>query len=252
MALALFMLTLKNNKMKALNLLSPGATNAKTSKNSLKTFILYLSPYNLNSKGINLCPKASKGCAAACLYTAGRGAFSNVQKARQNKTEYYLNDKKGFVLNLSNQIIKEYIKAKKGDYKIAFRLNGTSDIDFIYLLQKYANLDISTLKDYAVFYDYTKILGKAKKYINHPNYFLTFSRSETNDQETNEAIKLGINVAAVFSSDLPETYKGAKVIDGDASDLLMIYNKNVILGLKAKGKARKDTSGFVINTELPF
>jgi hypothetical protein len=163
-----------------------------------------------------------------------------------------LRDKQGFILNLSNQIMKEYTKAKKGGYKIAFRLNGTSDIDFIYLLNKYANLDISTLKDFAVFYDYSKILGKCKKYLNHPNYFLTFSRSETNNEETNEAIKLGINVAAVFSPYLPEKYKGVKVIDGDSSDLVMIYNKGVILGLKAKGKARKDTSRFVINTELPF
>ena len=238
--------------MKKVNLLSPGNTNTKTAKNSLKTFILYLSPYNYNSKGVNLCPKASKGCALACLYTAGRGAFSNVQQARQNKTEYYLRDKQGFILNLSNQIMKEYSKAKKGGYKIAFRLNGTTDIDFVYLLQKYANLDISTLKDFAVFYDYSKILGKCKKYLNHPNYFLTFSRSETNDKETNEAIKLGINVAAVFSGDLPQKYKGTPVIDGDSSDLVMLYNKNVILGLKAKGKARKDKSGFVINTELPF
>ena len=201
--------------MKKVNLLSPGNTNSKTAKNSLKTFILYLSPYNLNSKGINLCPKASKGCTAACLYTAGRGAFSNVQKARQNKTEYYLNDKKGFIANLSNQIMKEYLKAKKGNYKIAFRLNGTSDIDFVYLLQKYANLDISTLKDFAVFYDYTKILGKAKKYLKHPNYTVTFSRSESNQSETDQAIKLGINVAAVFSGELPQKYKGAKVVDGD-------------------------------------
>lgn len=238
--------------MKNINLLSQGNTNSKTAKNSLKTFILYLSPYNLNSKGVNICPKASKGCAAACLYSAGRGAFSNVQKARQNKTEYYLRDKKGFIANLSNQIMKEYSKAKKGNYKIAFRLNGTSDIDFIYLLQKYSNLDISTLKDYAVFYDYTKILGKAKKYLNHPNYTVTFSRAENNHKETEEAIKLGINIAAVFSGDLPQRYKGAKVIDGDKSDLVMLYNKNVILGLKAKGKAKKDNSGFVINTELPF
>jgi len=238
--------------MKKVNLLSPGNTNSKTAKNSLKTFILYLSPYNLNSKGVNLCPKASKGCALACLYTAGRGAFSNVQKARQNKTEYYLNDKKGFIANLSNQIMKEYLKAKKGNYKIAFRLNGTTDIDFVYLLQKYANLDISTLQDFAIFYDYTKILGKAKKYLKHPNYTVTFSRSESNETETNEAIKLGINVAAVFSGDLPNKYKGAKVVDGDSSDLVMIYNKGVILGLKAKGKAKKDKSGFVINTELPF
>jgi len=238
--------------MKKVNLLSPGNTNTKTAKNSLKTFILYLSPYNLNSKGINLCPKASQGCAAACLYTAGRGAFSNVQKARQNKTEYYLKDKQGFILNLSNQIMKEYSKAKKGNYKIAFRLNGTSDIDFIYLLNKYANLDIATLKDFAVFYDYTKILGKAKKYINHTNYTVTFSRAEDNNEDANEAIKLGINVAAVFSGDLPQRYKGAKVLDGDSSDLVMIYNKGIVLGLKAKGKAKKDTSGFVINTDLPF
>lgn len=238
--------------MKNINLLSQGNTNSKTAKNSLKTFILYLSPYNLNSKGVNICPKASKGCAAACLYSAGRGAFSNVQKARQNKTEYYLRDKKGFIANLSNQIVKEYTKAKKGNYKIAFRLNGTSDIDFVYLLNKYANLDISTLKDYAVFYDYTKILGKAKKYSNHPNYTVTFSRAEDNHKETEEAIKLGINIAAVFSGDLPQRYKGAKVLDGDASDLVMLYNKGIVLGLKAKGKAKKDNSGFVINTELPF
>ena len=238
--------------MEKINLLSQGNTNTKTAKNSLKTFILYLSPYNLNSKGVNICPKASKGCAAACLYSAGRGAFSNVQKARQNKTEYYLRDKQGFILNLSNQIMKEYSKAKKGNYKIAFRLNGTSDIDFIYLLNKYANLDISTLKDFAVFYDYTKILGKAKKYINHPNYTVTFSRAEDNNEDANEAIKLGVNVAAVFSGDLPQKYKGAKVLDGDVSDLVMIYNKGIVLGLKAKGKARKDKSGFVINTELPF
>lgn len=238
--------------MEKINLLSQGNTNSKTAKNSLKTFILYLSPYNLNSKGVNICPKASKGCAAACLYSAGRGAFSNVQKARQNKTEYYLRDKKGFMLNLSNQIMKEYSKAKKGNYKIAFRLNGTSDIDFVYLLQKYSNLDISTLKDYAVFYDYTKILGKAKKYLKHPNYTVTFSRAEDNHKETEEAIKLGVNVAAVFSGDLPQRYKGAKVLDGDASDLVMLYNKGIVLGLKAKGKAKKDNSGFVINTELPF
>jgi hypothetical protein len=238
--------------MEKINLLSQGNTNSKTAKNSLKTFILYLSPYNLNSKGINICPKASKGCAAACLYSAGRGAFSNVQKARQNKTEYYLRNKQGFILNLSNQIMKEYSKAKKGNYKIAFRLNGTSDIDFIYLLNKYANLDIATLKDFAVFYDYTKILGKAKKYINHPNYTVTFSRAEDNNEDADEAIKLGINVAAVFSGDLPQRYKGAKVLDGDASDLVMIYNKGIVLGLKAKGKAKKDNSGFVINTELPF
>ena len=75
------------------NLLSKGTTNAKTSKNEQDTYILYLAPYNQNSKNINICPKASEGCAEACLFSAGRGAFSNVINARKNKTEYYLHDK---------------------------------------------------------------------------------------------------------------------------------------------------------------
>ena len=230
-------------------LLSPGHTNAKTAKNEIKTFILYLAPYNQNAAGVNLCPKASKGCAAACLFQAGRGAFNSVQNARINKTNFYINDKSLFIKKLAGEIIKEYSKAKKKGEKIAFRLNGTSDQDFIYLLKKYAGLDIADLAPVAVFYDYTKILGKVKKYINHPNYIVTFSRAEDNEREALAALNMGANVSAVFSDQLPATYKGFKVVDGDTSDLVMINNTGVILGLKAKGKkARTDTSGFVINS----
>ena len=77
-------------------LLSKGTTNAKTSKNALETFILYMSPAAQNSKGADLCPFRSKGCTAACLYTAGRGKFNNVQRARMNKSEYFIRDKKTF------------------------------------------------------------------------------------------------------------------------------------------------------------
>ena len=128
-------------------------------------------------------------------------------------------------------------------------MNGTSDIDLVYLLKKYADLDIATLADHVHFYDYTKIIQKAIRYKDHPNYTVTFSRSEINQADTETAIKLGINVAAVFSGDLPKTYLGAPVVDGDKSDLVMLYNKGVVLGLKAKGRAKKDTSGFVINSK---
>ena len=228
-------------------LLSNGFTNAKTKKNDLKTFILYLSPYNQNSKGINICPKASKGCAASCLFSAGRGSMNSVILSRTNKTEYLLNDKKTFIEQLAKEILTKVKTAKKKGEKVAFRLNGTSDLDFVYMLKKYAFLDIETIKENAVFYDYTKILGKVKKYIDHPNYKLTFSRAEDNEKETIEALKLGANVSAVFANYLPETYKGFKVVDGDKSDDIMINAKNVILGLKAKGEAKKDKSGFVIN-----
>jgi hypothetical protein len=230
-------------------ILSKGSTNAKTAKNDLKTFILYLAPYKQNSKGINLCPKASAGCAAACLFTAGRGKMSPVKKARINKTEYFLSNKRQFIIQLSIEIVKAYNKAKKGNYKIAFRLNGTSDLDFIYMLKKYSNLDITSLSDHAVFYDYTAILGKAQKYIAHPNYHVTFSRKEDNQLETARAIDHGINTAVVFSNALPKTYLGAVVIDADQRDDLMINHKGIILGLRAKGDAKKDQSGFVVQTD---
>jgi hypothetical protein len=229
-------------------LLSAGISNAKTKKNELKTFILYLAPYTQNYKGVNICPKASKGCAAACLFTAGRGAFNNVQNARINKTNFYIENKPLFIKKLATEIIRETAKAKKDGEQIAFRLNGTSDIDFIYLLEKYAGLNIKDLSPHAVFYDYTKIIGKVKKYLNHPNYYLTFSRAEDNEKETLQALQMGANVSAVFSQELPNSWSGFNVVDGDTSDLVMLTAKNSILGLRAKGKARKDDSGFTINS----
>jgi len=229
------------------NLLSKGSTNAKTSKNDIKTFILYLAPHNLNYKGITLCKDASVNCIKVCLYSAGMGIFSNVQLSRINKANYFVSDKKAFLAQLLKEIKREIKKASDKNEKIAFRLNGTSDIDFLYLLDKHFDFNVDLLAyDKVYFYDYTKSLPRAKRYQNYRNYTLTFSKSESNQNQVNEALKLGINIAAVFSNDLPKTYKGIKVIDGDRSDLEMLKFKNVILGLKAKGKARKDKSGFVI------
>lgn len=242
------MITKTQNYKPVKNLLSKGSTNTKTAKNNLETFILYLAPERQNSKGVNLCPKASKGCAAACLYTAGRGKFTNVKKSRINKSEYYISDKITFINQLSKEIVKIAAKSIKQNKKIAIRLNGTSDQDFISIIKKYNNLDLLNDEQFKnlVFYDYTAILGKIKKYIN-TSYSLTLSRKEDNEQDILKALKLGGNVAAVFRDELPTKYKGYNVVNGDSSDLEMLYNKNVILGLKAKGDAKKDKSGFVID-----
>ena len=227
-------------------LLSTGVSNAKTIKNNLKTYILYLSPSNQNSKNHNLCPMASEGCAAACLFTAGRGLMKPVLEGRIKKTEYFLRDKKSFIQQLAKEIESKILLAYKKNEKIAFRLNGTTDIDFIYLLNKFAKFDISKYKDIAVFYDYTKLISKIKRYKDHANYYLTFSRSEENDSVARSVLSLGGNVAIVFRDKLPKYWNGYKVINGDESDLLMVYNKNVVLGLLAKGKAKHDKTGFVI------
>ena len=228
-------------------LLSKGVTNAKTAKNSLETYILYIAPARQNSKGVNLCPKAA-GCIKACLYTAGRGKFSNVQSARINKANYFVYDKEKFILQLAGELVKINKRATKAGKQIAVRLNGTSDLDFIYLLQKYAGLDPFSLSG-LIYYDYTKIPGKVKKYLNEPRYSLTFSRDETNAEYIPGLLKQGVNVSVVFNGDLPRTYWGYKVIDGDKTDIEMIYNKGVILGLRAKGDAKKDRTGFVVHTD---
>ena len=126
--------TIAKSKYNVSKLLSDGSTNAKTSKNELKTYILYLAPFNQNNKKINLCPKASEGCILACLFTAGMGKFSNVQQSRVNKSNFYVNDKKLFLTLLADELKKVINKANKGNYKIAIRLNGTSDLDFLAML----------------------------------------------------------------------------------------------------------------------
>lgn len=227
------------------NLLSKGG-NAKINKNEITTFNLSLAPYKQNAKGINLCPKASQGCALACLFTAGRGKFTNIQQARINKTNYYLFDKQKFMDQLAKEINKIALKSTITNEKFALRLNTLSDVDFVYQLKKYADLDLlndDTYKNIIV-YDYTAIIGKVKKYLG-TRYHLTLSRKEDNEQDVMETLKMGGNVAIVFK-ELPQTYKGYRVVDGDKTDLEMTKYKNVVLGLKAKGDAKKDTTGFVI------
>jgi hypothetical protein len=223
-------------------LLSKGSTNAKTAKNSIETLILYLAPFTQNSKGINLCPKATEGCAAACLFTAGRGAFSNVAQSRINRTEYYLHDRKAFLAQLAKEVNSQAKKVPT----LAVRLNGTSDIKLVEMLTLTHDIAPNV-----VFYDYTKIPTKAgnRKTSQGHDYIVTYSFNEGKDAIPNalEVLNRGGNVAAVFRKELPDTFLGYPVIDGDQSDIMMLYNRCVILGLKAKGKAKKDTTGFVID-----
>jgi len=238
--------TMPGNYKVPKQLLSKGSNNAKTAKNAYPTYILYMAPYTQNYKGINLCTHASKGCAAACLWSAGRGKFSNVMSARINKANYFVGNKKAFIWQLAAELVKINRLAKE---TTLIRLNGTTDVDFVYLLKKYSNLDINDLTRLQ-FYDYTKVLQRAIRYKNHSSYVVTFSRSEDNEEQCIEALNQGINIAAVFSGYLPTTYKDFKVVDGDKSDNEMLYYNGVVLGLKAKGEAKKDTSNFVIKTEV--
>ena len=230
-----------------------GTENAKTVKGSKKgytTYISYLAPFTQNSKGINLCAHASKGCAEACLFGAGRGAFTNVEVARINKTEYFLADRAKYLNQIDKELARAVKKHGKNNSNFAIRLNGTSDIRF----EKFKIRDgknIFQLYPNVQFYDYTKNI-KMLLDNKHDNYHITFSRSEDNAANVATALKLGYNVAMVFEK-LPESYMGYKVIDGDESDLRFLDEKNVIVGLTYKKVRTKGfdqekplESGFVI------
>jgi len=224
------------------NLLSINA-DAKTSKGNTGylTGILYLTP--AGQAGLkNLCPRASDGCKAACLYTAGRGKFSKVQQARIKKTKYLFEDRESFIDVLKSDIRILIRQAKEKGLKPAVRLNGTSDYPFHRLI------DFEAFKN-VQFYDYTKITQKALDHANGKlakNYYIVFSRSENNWKECLKVLKAGGNVAAVFKNELPMTYNRFPVLNGDQNDARFLDEKGCIIGLKAKGDAKKDKSGFVI------
>src|SRR4051812_19457599 len=105
------------------------STDAKTVKGEKKgvlTGVLYLAPTTLS--GYQVCPNATDGCIAACLYTAGQGVYANVQKSRLNRTRWFFEDRATFMDTLVADIQRLVRKATKEGMIPAVRLNGTSDI----------------------------------------------------------------------------------------------------------------------------
>ena len=246
---------------KGKNLLSINA-DSKTIKDLKKgylTGILYLAPHKIS--GSNLCPKASPGCAAACLYTAGRGKFSNVQEARIKKTQYFLTDRENFMLDLYKSIIKLIRKAEKSNLIPVVRLNGTSDLRFENIRFNYNGKHKTIFQAFKTvqFYDYTKYDLNSGRWNNLPsNYDLTYSLAENNQLEALELLLANKRVAAVYRNKLPELqYFNVKkvgltfpVLNADDSDLRFNDPGGYICGLNAKGDAIHDKSGFVLNNNI--
>jgi hypothetical protein len=215
----------------------------KGTKQGYLSFILHLAPSDLS--GRNTCPKATPGCIAACLNTAGRGGMFKrgentnvIQRARIRKTNYFFNDRAGFMDDLVTDIIKAVNYARRKGLIPVFRLNGTSDLSWEKYPTRYGADSIFEQFPTLQFYDYTKVLGRKVSHI--PNYHLTFSKADGNDSDVAEALLQGMSVVAVYDK-IP-----AGVPSADETDLRFLDPRGIMLGLKAKGRAKKDYSGFVI------
>ena len=229
--------------------------NPKTDKNlkieSLKKYWikrLNLAPAKIS--GYEVCASKSKGCEGACLHEAGNPVFMPQKTlGRVNRTLLYFKDRAKFLSMMTREIRNHEINCKKNDLKPVVRLNTTSDI-------MWENHKIFELFPNVQFYDYTKHFNRMIKYLKSDmpkNYHLTFSRNEANGFQATQVLKAGGNVAVVFRKELPESYKGFKVINGDEHDLRFLDQKNVVVGLKEKltlnkaGKLDRDYSGFVVD-----
>jgi hypothetical protein len=214
----------------------------KGTKLGYLSFILHLAPADLS--GRETCPKRTAGCTAACLNTAGRGGMfkrgentNTIQKARIRKTQYFFNNRAEFMADLVADINKAIKFAERKGLTPVFRLNGTSDLAWEKYTAAYG-MNIFELFPNVQFYDYTKVLGR--KTSQYPNYHLTFSKADGNDSDVAEALLQGMSVVAVYDA-IPEGVPSA-----DETDLRFLDPRGIMLGLKAKGRAKKDYSGFVI------
>lgn len=244
--------------------------NAKTVKGDgvYETAIMYLAPAHIALGNRTVCSMAVlAACINGCLFTAGKGGMNNVRQARINKTKRYFADRTAFMAELADNLEAFVRYCARKEVKPAVRLNGTSDI-----LWETGHPITRNGVEYASafeafpevqFYDYTKVTKRVLKPL-PANYSLTLSYSEANPRYTDMVIDAakasGANVAVVYRTkalrdslvgDHLEHAEGTrmmnrKVIDGDRDDLRFLDERGVIVGLYAKGSARKDYSGFVV------
>jgi len=229
---------------------------AKGEKLGYLTAVMHFAPHKL--AGFNVCASATAGCSMACLNTAGRGGINKpgettnyIQVARIRRTRFWKNNRIGFNAMLKREVDLHIKNAKRHGMISVIRLNGTSDLPWENL-PFYGHKNVFEAYPDIQFYDYTK-LPIRRRDLTVPNYNLTFSLAESNDADAIDALAAGLNVAVVMrigkSSPVPARWKFAgkeyPVIDGDISDVRFGDAGGSIIALRAKGKAKTDTSGFV-------
>ena len=175
--------------------------------------------------------------------------MNSVQDSRIAKTKLFFEKQFDFLAKLSKEIASTIKSSVKKEMQAVFRLNLTSDIawESVFFDEEKPKTIFDKFPE-TQFYDYTKSFQRMAQFLNGElpsNYHLTFSRSEHNQKLVEMVLEMGGNVAVVFRDQLPKTWKGFEVINGDESDLRFLDKQGVIVGLIEKGLAKKDETGFV-------
>jgi len=218
------------------------------------TYIIYLAP--AKQSGYNVCAYSTPECRLGCLATSGHAGMELaaglqvIKQARIRKTRLFFEEQDFFMDWVIAEIKAAKAKAEKAGFYFSVRLNGTSDIDWAKVLHNGKNI-FATFPD-VQFYDYTKEAAKFNYLA--ANYHLTFSYTGRNWKESKALLEAGHNVAVVFNvkneKDLPKTWQGYPVINGDLTDYRIADAKGIIVGLKFKNIADKQAQADVIKSDF--
>ena len=226
---------------------APNSGNSKVAKTAAKENPL--GPVRLASLSmfpdIKVCPASElAGCIKPCLTWSGLAAvYDSINKARKARTEYWLSDQSAFLDQLRRELANFQKLCQKQGVQGVVRLNVLSDI-------QWERFGIPQAFPKLFFLDYTKLakrLGKTPS-----NYKLIFSYSDRPQyaKHVKVAKQTGAPIAVVFKNSMPSEYLGRPVVDGDQSDILNVLAGRVVIGLKAKGPAKQDMGGFVVDGNL--
>lgn len=221
--------------------------------------IHYMAPHRTAGVG-DLCGHASAGCIALCLgLHSGQAAMvkdatdlegNSVRKSRADKARRFMRDRQAYLKDVFRAIELLVARADRMGMKLCIRMNGSTDIAWEGIHYQGKNV-FDTFPDID-FVDYTK----NPRRFNRPlprNLHLTFSRSETNENDCVNLLNRGVNVAIVFET-IPAEWNGFQVIDGDKHDLRQLDPRGArgtVIGLLPKGlKAKRDNSGFVLRNAI--
>lgn len=223
-------------------------TSVKVRKGSAKfnTYIMYLQPADKVAMK-TLCDRAdASGCKRDCLISSGQLGMTPAQNATTKKTILYLLRNNWFNQQLLIEIDSAERKAKRDNLPALFRLNGTSDIDFEYIIAQRPN---------SMFYDYTKVLSRLRKNVK-TNYDLTFSGSMYTKQSKNalrKALQRDYRIAMAFNTknlkddglQLPPN-----ILSFDENDLRHLDPSDLLGSLKRKGsnKAQRRQENLISNS----
>jgi len=226
-------------------------TNPKVAKGAAEIgylpAVMHLAPATM--AGANLCPWASDECVASCLNTAGRGGialdasgWNAIQAARIRRAAMMILQPEVFAEKLRGEVARHACNARRHGLTPALRLNGTSDVAWH---RAFPEVVAHAIAEGCTLYDYTK---RPTPDAAQHGIDITYSYPGGEGAAARRYLEAGHRVAVVFATrkgaQLPNEWCAPwgdtfRVVDGDAHDLRFVDPLGVVVGLRAKGKARK-------------